>query len=116
MLGKKPADLQTGIKISDNAITGTLKHVTGYTGFNGSVVEEQSGNFIALQFEATPEDAVTTVEIVGGKKGSVTLDEDMMFVGRITNKDTQSIKVVCKKADKTLTKTYKLSGLTLLNK
>lgn len=112
-MGKKPADLQTGIKISENEITGTLKHVTGYTGFNNSVVEEQSGNYIALKMAVTPTDAVTTVEIVGGSKGAVQLDEDMMFVGRIKNKDTQKIRVISKKGDSSVTKTYGLTGLTL---
>lgn len=66
-----------------------------------------------MKFDVTPEDAVTTVELVGGKKGPVTLDEDKMFVGRITNKDTQSIKVVTKSGDAVLTKTYGLTGFTL---
>lgn len=115
-MGKKPADLQTGIKIADTAITGTLKYVTGYTGFNASVAEEQSGNYIALKFDVAPSDAITTVEIVGGKKGAVQLDEDMLFVGRITNKDTQKIRVVATKYGLSTTKTYTLTGLTLTPK
>ena len=52
LLGKKAADLQSNIVIDDNAMTisGTLKHVTGYTGFS-SKVEEQSGNYIALNVD-----------------------------------------------------------------
>lgn len=115
-MGKKPSDLQTGLKVSGTEITGTLNYVTGYTGFNGSVVEEQEGNYLALKFDITPAVSETTVEIIGGKKGPVTLDEDKMFVGRITNKDTQSIKVTATSKDKTATKTYKLTGLTLASK
>lgn len=95
-----------------DAITGTLNYVTGYTGFNGSVVEEQSGNYLALKMSPKPADAVTTVEIVGGKKGPVQLDDDLMFVGRIANTN-QKIKVVTKANGKSVTKTYDLTGLTL---
>lgn len=105
--------MQTGIVVSEDSISGTLNYVTDYTGFNSTVVEEQSGNYIALKIETTPEDAVTTVEIVGGTKGPVQLDEDMMFIGRIKNKDTQSIRVVATTGDETTTKTYSLTGLTL---
>lgn len=112
-MGKKPSDLQTGIKVTDTAITGTLKYVTGYTGFNESVVEEQSGNYIALKMSVTPADAITTVEIVGGKKGAVQLDPDMLFVGRIADKDAQKIRIVSKKNEITVTKIYDLTGLTL---
>ena len=38
-------------------------------------------------------DAVVIVELVGGTKGPVTLDEDRNIVLLIKNKDTQSIKV-----------------------
>lgn len=113
LLGKKPADLQTNISINGNSITGTLKYVSGYTGFNGSVVEEQEGNYLALKFNSEPNDTEITVEIVGGKKGAVELDEDRMFVGRITDKNSQSIKVVCKKDSKVITETYDLKGLIL---
>ena len=86
--------------------------MTGYTGFNGVDVEEQSGNYLALKMSPTPSDAITTVEIVGGKNGPVQLDDDLMFVGRISN-TSQSIRVVTKANDKSVTKTYSLSGLTL---
>ena len=113
MLGKKPADLQTGITISEDSITGTLKHVTNYTGYDNSVVEQQSGNYIALKFDVKPADTITTVEVVGGTKGPVELKEDKTFIGRIANKDKETIKVTCKNNTETLTKTYSLKGLTL---
>ena len=112
LLGKNSEDLQTGIVIGENAITGTLNYVTGYTGFNVSDVEEQSGNYLALKMSPTPADAITTVEIVGGKKGPVQLDDDLMFVGRISS-TSQSIRVATKANGKSVTKTYSLSGLTL---
>lgn len=98
--------------MSEDAISGALKHVTGYTGFSG-LTEEQSGNYLALKFNPTPASTKVTVEIVGGTTGPVALDSDLMFIGRIKDKDKQTIKVVCKNNTETLTKTYSLKGLTL---
>ena len=61
-------------------------------------------------------DAVVIVELVGGTKGPVTLDEDRNIVLLIKNKDTQSIKVTVNNEDNSSSKTYKLTGLTLEGK
>ena len=61
-------------------------------------------------------DAVVIVELVGGTKGPITLDEDRNIVLLIKNKDTQSIKVTVNNEDNSSTKTYKLTGLTLEGK
>lgn len=61
-------------------------------------------------------DAVVIVELVGGTKGPVTLDEDRSIVLLIKNKDTQRIKVTVNNEDNSSTKTYKLTGLTLEGK
>ena len=58
-------------------------------------------------------DAVVIVELVGGTKGPVTLDEDRNIVLLIKNKDTQSIKVTITHDKESIEKTYGLSGLTL---
>ena len=89
-----------------------MKHVTGYTGFSSNT-SEQEGNYLALKVDADSEDAIVTVELVGGTKGPVTLDEDMNIVLLIKNKDTQSIKVTITHDKESITKTYGLSGLTL---
>lgn len=112
LFGKTADDLQSGITISGNEISGTLKYVTGYTGFS-SVPAEQSGNYLALKFDSEPEDAEITVELLGGTKGPVTLDEDRIHVLRIANKDSQSIRVIAKSGDDTITETYGLSGLIM---
>lgn len=93
-------------------VTGTLKYVDGYVGFS-SEVSEQSGNYLALKIEAEPTEAETVVELVGGTKGPVTLDDDMNIVLLIKNKDTQSIKVTVDDGEDSATKTYGLTGLTL---
>lgn len=112
LFGKSVSDLQTDIEITDDSITGTLKYVTDYTEFS-SEVSEQSGNYLALKIATDPEDATTTVELVGGTKGPVTLDDDCNIVLLIRNKDTQSIKIISSKDEETVTKTYSLSSLIL---
>lgn len=112
LFGKKVSDLQSNIVIGKDAISGSLKHVTGYTEFSGKPAE-QEGHYLALKFGVTPSDAVTTVELVGGTKGPVTLDEDMNIVLLIKSNTTQSIKVTSSKDGASATKTYSLTGLTL---
>lgn len=113
MLGKTVSDLQTGVEVGDGAITGTLKHVTGYTGFSG-VEGEQSGNYLVLKVATSLSNAVNTVELVGGTVGHpVALDSDMNIVLRITNKATQKVKVVTTKSGESATKIFSLTGLTL---
>ena len=66
-----------------------------------------------MKVDSDSQDAVVTVELVGGTKGPVTLDEDRNIVLLIKNKDTQSIKVTTTHNGESVTKTYGLSGLTL---
>ena len=73
---------------------------------------EQEGHYLALKFDVTPADAVTTVELVGGTKGAVTLDKDKNIV-LLVKSNSQSVKVVSTKGGNTVTKTYNLTGLTL---
>lgn len=56
LLGKKTSELQYGIGVNGDYITGTLHHVIGYTGFNGTVPAEQEGYYFAMQI-TPPEDA-----------------------------------------------------------
>lgn len=69
-----------------------------------------------MKVDPDSRDAVVIVELVGGTKGPVTLDEDRNIVLLIKNKDTQSIKVTVNNEDNSSTKTYKLTGLTLEGK
>ena len=114
-MGKHATDLQENISISGTSITGTLKYVTGYTGFSGDV-SEQSGNYLALHFAvAGVTGATISVELVGGTADwPVILDSDGLIVVRITNKNTQYLKVVAGKAGYvSVERAYDLSGLTL---
>lgn len=112
LFGKTVNELQSDVVVSDDEVTGTLKYVDGYVDFSSNV-SEQSGNYLALKIEAESAEAETVVELVGGTKGPVTLDDDMNIVLLIKNKDTQSIKVTTTHNEESVTKTYGLSGLTL---
>ena len=112
LFGKTVNELQENVVIGEDAITGTLKYVSGYTGFS-SVVSEQAGNYLALRIDTDEPEALTTVELVGGTKGPVVLDDDMNIVLLIKDKNSQSIKVTMETDEDSLTKTYDLSGLTL---
>ncbi len=112
MLGKKAGLLQKNIAVGYNTISGTLKYVTGYTGYSGDS-SLQSGNFMALKVSAPDMAVQTTIELVGGTKGPVALDSDMNAVIRITDKDTQKIRVISSLADGTeVIRTFSLAGLT----
>lgn len=113
MLGKSVSDLQSDIVVGTNAIAGTLKYVTGYTGFSGDPSEQQ-GNYIAFHCESEDADSIT-VELIGGVsgRGEVTLDSDGLMVARISNNDQR----ICVRAYKNgvvcNVTTYSLAGLTL---
>lgn len=103
------------MKVGSAFINGNLAYTTGYTGFDGSHEELQSGNYLALKFEAT-EDATVTVQLIGAAvtKNPVELDSDMNMVLRITDPANQKIKVVVSKDGyEDLVKTYRLTGLKL---
>lgn len=111
MLGKSVSDLQSNITVGGNAITGTLRYVTGYTGFS-SKTEEQSGNYLVIHCAAEDADSVT-VEVVGGDKGPVTLDADGIIILRIKN-NSQKIRVTAYKDGAIATvRTYSLNNLNL---
>lgn len=107
LLGKVISDLQSDIVIGENEIRGTLKYVTGYTGFSGEP-ELQSGNFLALHI-TTNDGAPISVELIGGKYGPVTLDEDGLIILRIANKE-QRVKIT----SGSMTKEYSLANINLL--
>lgn len=107
LLGKIISDLQSDIEIGENEITGTLKHVTDYTGFSGES-ELQSGNFLALHI-TTNDGAPISVELIGGMYGPVTLDEDGIIILKIANKE-QRVKVT----SGSMTKEYSLVNINLL--
>lgn len=113
LLGKTVNDLETDIVIREDDIGGTLKYVTDYTGFS-SKPAEQKGNYLALQFTLTPPTAETTVEIIGGTSGPVKLDSDGIWIGKIADPLTQTVKVIATVGKDSVEKIYKLNNLVLL--
>lgn len=111
LFGKQVSDLQTDLDVGNDAITGTLKYVTGYTGFSGNP-DLQKGNFIALKVTA---ETGTTVQmkLENGESDWVTLDSDMNIVMRIADKDTQRVLVKASKDGVTVTDSFGLSGMTV---
>ena len=116
LLGKKAADLQSNIVVNNKTmnISGTLKHVTGYTGFS-SKVDEQSGNYIALNVDPAsgfPESM--TVEVKNGTAGPKNITaSDHKVVLKIKDAATQGIIIKATNKGAEVTKEYKLTGLTL---
>lgn len=66
-----------------------------------------------MKFDCDPEADEISVNLVGGTKGPVTLDEDRMCVLRIKDPATQSIEATAKKGSETTTETFDISGLIL---
>ena len=113
LLGKTVADLQSGVKIGDSQIVGTLKYLSDYTGFSGDPAE-QKGNYIALHCASSETVDSLSVEVINGTVGHpVTLDADGIAVLKIADKNRQKIRFAAYKDDQSVTKTFDLSGLTL---
>lgn len=115
MFGTLVSDIQTGVAINGNKITGTLKYLD-----SGDIANYWgAGNFLALKFadidpEATsvkvgldPSEGSGLVELLG--------DPDMNGVFKITNKDTQVFKVVTSTSKRTTTQTFDLKDLEVEN-
>lgn len=113
--GLTAGDLQSGVSVTGNAITGTLNHQADPT--KALVNDWGAGYFIALKFSGFA-DGLTYENVQVGLDpsegaGMVTLDSDCNGVFKITDKATQKLKVVQTDGTHTLTQTFDLSGLTL---
>lgn len=110
LFGKSVTDLQTGITFnSDNTVSGTLKYVTDYTGFSGTV-SEQSGNYLVFKAEVPNVDGVT---ITAKINNTSTLDDDGIAVFLITDKTKKLVVTASKDGEGSVSKEFDLSGLTL---
>ena len=81
VLGKSVTELQSGITVSDDAITGQLVLTDDYTGYSSNV-SEQSGAYLVLQANSTNENAVITAEIVDATDASVKMLDDGILIAR----------------------------------
>lgn len=110
LFGKYVADLQTGVAINGNAISGELFYQTDYTGFS-SDPDLQVGNFLAIHCNIPGHTADEYSISVTVTNPSV-LDSDGIIVLRIADKSTQTVTVVAS-ADglDPYTKVFSLSDL-----
>ena len=58
LFGKKASDLQTGVTIGADSITGTLLYVTDYTGFSSDPAM-QEGNYLVIHCEMNDSTPIT---------------------------------------------------------
>lgn len=89
LLGKSVSDLiGTDVKVyADGTVTGTLKNVTGYTEFNSTDVNEQSGHYFPLHLtKAGTKMTLKTNGVAKSGKENMPFDSDILF--RVENKNT----------------------------
>lgn len=113
---KKPSDMQTGIVVADNAITGTLKYIEG--GLSPAGPLAGSGNFMALKFinNSGADKIEVALDPSASGMGYVELDSDMDCVFKVAGEIggvPQVLKVKTTKNGVVKVQTYDLSGLTL---
>lgn len=101
LLGKKASDLQKGVFIVDGKVFGTLKYVTGYTGFSGRA-DEQEGYYLVLHYACEDADSI--------KVNGVTLDEDGIHI-LIIKKMGGKVKVEVSKDEDTFSEYIDISAL-----
>lgn len=113
VFGVRTSDMQTGISVSDNAITGTLKYMSES---NAITDKWGAGNFLVLKFSDIDERATSVMVGLDPSEGSGLVeligDPDMNGVFKVTDKDTQVFKIVSTDGTRTTTQTFDLSGLT----
>lgn len=113
LFGYVVADLQKNVKVNAKSIEGELNYIADYSSAYGS--GQDSGHYLVLHCSVPDVTGVTIqVEVVGGVNGPTTLDESGINIFRITNKNSQTIKVVASKEGyNSVTKIFTLAGLTL---
>ena len=112
LLGKVVTDLQSNVRVRGSNVTGTLKYVDDYTGFDPSNPDLQVGNYLVLHMTSTVEGATISAKLSGD---FVTLDSDGILILRVTE-ETKELPLVVKAEKGGYTTTidnYNISRLTL---
>lgn len=106
LYGKRVSSLVgDDIKVyEDGTVTGTLKHVTGYTGFNEAEPEEQEGYFFPFRLVQTGE-KMEFVKNRDTRSGEIPWEADNVF--RVAESDTFEVLV-----DKNLVVTFNFAKAT----
>ena len=119
--GKKASDLQTGVTVTGDKITGTLKYIEGGLDPSGTGPLAGSGNFLALKWSGGDMASKDTELLVGlePSEGSGMVeclsDTDHNGVFKITDKNAQKVKFIQTDGTHTNVQYFDLSGLTLQN-
>ena len=107
--GKAVSDLQSAVEVEGNAISGTLKYVTGYTGYS-SDPEDQEGNYLALAVTAA--EGATVSASIG--EASVVITPDEYLVIRMTEERLEeTLAFTATLNGRSVTKEFDLSALVL---
>ena len=112
--GAKGNTLQKEMAVSDGAITGTLKFVSG--GLAPSGYLSGDGNFMALKFENAGSDKIEVGLVPSQGSGMVTLEEDGVAVFKVAGvyqEQQQVLKVITTENGVSKTQTFDISELTL---
>lgn len=107
-LGVTVSELQTGVTIAGEKISGTLHRKDNFEAFSKT---DNSGHFLVLKVEY-PEDAQVKLTVVGGTTKDKKMDDHQLIV-KVKDAATQKIKLDITKGGETGSITYDLSGLTL---
>lgn len=114
--GVSVADIQDGVSISDNSFKGTSKYLSGSNAITDVWGE---GNFVAVTFSATSWSAYTSVKVsLEPSAGSGPAElighlDDLDSVFKITDKNSQKLKIVATDGTKTRVQAYSLADLVL---
>lgn len=109
------SDMQTGVSITNNIISGRLHFIEGGLAESGPLAGD--GYFLALQFSSDDWTDYTSVKVgldpsAGTGLVEIIEDPDKNGVFKI-NSTTQDFKIVATDGEHTTTRVFKLSGLTL---
>lgn len=113
IFGHTVGDLQTGLTVDGDAITGTLKYVS-----SGALATDWgAGNFMALDFGGIDTAGLTSIKVgmvPSESSGLVELlgDPDMNGVFKVTDKESQVFRIVATDGKQTAKRDFDLSGLT----
>lgn len=113
LFGTKVSDMQSGIKVTDTAITGTLKYLS-----TGALVDTWgAGNFIALKFDSDWGDYSSVKVGLDPSQGSglveILTDPDKNGAFKVTTTTQKFVVQTTTTSGTVATKQYDLSGLTL---
>ena len=111
LFGRKVNTMQTGITVTGNAITGTLKYISS----GEPAATWGPGYFLCLKF---PDADISTMTVKVGMNpsqgsGLVALDADKNGLFKVTDKNLQKFVVVQFDGKAHSVQTFDLSGLTL---